>query len=195
MFGRGIPRLSLRRQGLEAPRRPPPQRSGAHRRATGRRRGPRVDDDRRRIGARLRQPRTASDASWATGKSVEEIAKLKSEGQLLGRIQWCLIAPAPIGMAADGYVLEWRNLDADKNLWPSNLDSATRQREVPKHKRPGSANRGISGTQSCGDSRPAAHSTSFSPHGRASQSASVTRRDFAMSRSNTSIWLAANAAS
>jgi hypothetical protein len=71
--------------------------------------------------------RTDSEASWAKGKSVEEIAKLKAEGQFLDLIQWRAHRSNPIGMADDGYVLEWRNFDAGKNLWSSNMDSATKQ--------------------------------------------------------------------
>jgi hypothetical protein len=33
----------------------------------------------------------------------------------------------PVGMADDGYVLEWRNFDAGKNSFSSNLDAATKQ--------------------------------------------------------------------
>lgn len=74
-------------------------------------------------------PATRSDAlaSWDKGKSVEEIAKQKAAGEFLDLVQWRAHRSNPIGMADDGYVLEWRNFDAGKNLWSSNLDAATKQ--------------------------------------------------------------------
>lgn len=75
----------------------------------------------------LPSTRTDADASWDKGKSVEEIAKLKAAGEFLDLIQWRAHRSNPIGMADDGYVLEWRNFDAGKNLWASNIDPATKQ--------------------------------------------------------------------
>ena len=58
---------------------------------------------------------TPSD--WRTGKSVEDIAKIKAEGGFLDLIQWRAHRSHPVGMADDGYVLEWRNFDAGKNMF------------------------------------------------------------------------------
>lgn len=64
---------------------------------------------------------------WKTVKSVEEMAKLKAEGQFVDLIQWRAHRSAPVGMADDGYVLEWRNFDEGKNMFSSNMDAATHQ--------------------------------------------------------------------
>jgi hypothetical protein len=42
-------------------------------------------------------------------------------------IQWRAHRTNPVGMADDGYVLEWRNFDAGKNAFASNLDKDTKQ--------------------------------------------------------------------
>lgn len=73
-------------------------------------------------------PDTRTDPSdWKTGKSVEEIAKLKADGKFVDLIQWRAHRSNPVGMADDGYVLEWRNFDAGKNMFASNLDGQTKQ--------------------------------------------------------------------
>ena len=73
-------------------------------------------------------PDTRTDPSdWKTGKSVEEIAKLKADGKFVDLIQWRAYRSNPVGMADDGYVLEWRNFDAGKNMFASNLDGQTKQ--------------------------------------------------------------------
>jgi hypothetical protein len=73
-------------------------------------------------------PETRTDASdWKTGKSVEEIAKLKAAGGFVDLIQWRAHRSHPAGMADDGYVLEWRLADAGKDPFSSNADSSTHQ--------------------------------------------------------------------
>jgi hypothetical protein len=71
--------------------------------------------------------RTDAAASWDKGKSLEEIAKLKADGVFLDLIQWRAHRSNPVGMADDGYVLEWRNFDEGKNPFASNMDAATKQ--------------------------------------------------------------------
>lgn len=71
--------------------------------------------------------RTDANASWDKGVSLEQLAKLKSEGQFLDLIQWRAHRSNPVGMADDGYVLEWRNFDAGKNPFTSNMDPQARQ--------------------------------------------------------------------
>ena len=71
--------------------------------------------------------RTDALASWDKGKSVEEIEKIKAAGGFLDLIQWRAHRSNPVGMADDGYVLEWRNFDAGKNPFSSNLDAKTKQ--------------------------------------------------------------------
>lgn len=73
-------------------------------------------------------PDTRTDPSdWKTGKSVEEIAKLKVEGKFVDLIQWRAHRSNPVGMADDGYVLEWRLSDAGKNMFSGNADAKTHQ--------------------------------------------------------------------
>ncbi len=62
---------------------------------------------------------------WKSGKSVEEIAKLKAEGKFVDLIQWRAHRSNPVGMADDGYVLEWRLGDAGKDMFASNADPKT----------------------------------------------------------------------
>ena len=71
--------------------------------------------------------RTDANASWDKPVSVEQVAKLKAEGHFLELIQWRAHRSGPVGMADDGYVLEWRNFDEGKNTFASNLDAATQQ--------------------------------------------------------------------
>jgi len=66
-------------------------------------------------------------SDWKTGKSVEEIAKIKAAGGFVDLMQWRAHRSNPVGMADDGYVLEWRNFDAGKKMFDSNLDKETKQ--------------------------------------------------------------------
>ncbi len=71
-------------------------------------------------------PDTRVDPSdWKSGKSVEEIAKLKADGKFVDLIQWRAHRSYPVGMADDGYVLEWRLSDAGKDMFGSNADPKT----------------------------------------------------------------------
>ncbi|WP_407279599.1 ethylbenzene dehydrogenase-related protein [Aromatoleum evansii] len=73
-------------------------------------------------------PDTRTDPSdWKTGKSVEEIAKLKAAGGFVDLIQWRAHRSNPVGMTDDGYVLEFRNSDAGKDMFGSNADAKTHQ--------------------------------------------------------------------
>ena len=69
--------------------------------------------------------RTDAQASWDKTKSPEEIAKLKAEGQFLDLMQWRVNRSGPVGMADDGYVLEYRNFDEGKNPFSWNIDRKT----------------------------------------------------------------------
>jgi hypothetical protein len=71
--------------------------------------------------------RTDEHASWDKTKSPEEIAKLKAAGQFLDLMQWRAHRSNPVGMADDGYVLEYRNFDEGKNMFSSNLDKEKKQ--------------------------------------------------------------------
>ena len=75
----------------------------------------------------LPSTRTDALASWDKGRSLDEIAKLKAAGGFLELMQWRAHRSNPVGMADDGYVLEYRNFDAGKNMFSSNLDPKTKQ--------------------------------------------------------------------
>lgn len=73
-------------------------------------------------------PATRTDPTdWKTGKSVDDIAKLKRAGQFVDLIQWRAHRSNPVGMADDGYVLEWRLSDAGKDMFSGNSDPKTHQ--------------------------------------------------------------------
>lgn len=69
----------------------------------------------------------SDDMDWSTGKSQEEIAKLKAAGQYLDLFQWRAHRSNPVGMADDGYVLEYRLFDSGKKMFDSNMDGKTKQ--------------------------------------------------------------------
>lgn len=73
-------------------------------------------------------PATRTDPSdWKTGKSQDEIAKIKAAGGFVDLIQWRAHRSHAVGMADDGYVLEFRYSDAGKDMFGSNADKATHQ--------------------------------------------------------------------
>ncbi len=73
-------------------------------------------------------PSTRTDPlDWKTGKSLDEIAKIKADGGFVDLIQWRAHRSDPVGMTDDGYVLEYRNSDAGKNMFSGNADSKTHQ--------------------------------------------------------------------
>ena len=67
---------------------------------------------------------------WKTGKSVEEISKIKAAGGFVDLIQWHAHRSFAVAMADDGYVLEWRLGDAGKDMFGSNADAKT---HAPKY--------------------------------------------------------------
>ncbi len=74
-------------------------------------------------------PSTRTDplASWDKGKSPDEIAKIKAAGGFLDLMQWRAHRSNPVGMADDGYVLEYRLSDAGGNPFGSNVDPKTHE--------------------------------------------------------------------
>ena len=71
-------------------------------------------------------PATRTNPSdWKTGKSVEEIAKIKAAGGFVDLIQWRAHRSNPVGMADDGYVLEFRKSDDGKDMFSGNADPNT----------------------------------------------------------------------
>jgi hypothetical protein len=65
-------------------------------------------------------------SDWKTGKTVEEIAKIKASGEFLDLIQWRAHRTNIVGGVDDGYVLDWRHFDAGKNHFASNMDGQTK---------------------------------------------------------------------
>jgi hypothetical protein len=71
-------------------------------------------------------PDTRTDPSdWKTGKPVDEIARIKAAGGYLDLIQWRANRSHAVGMADDGYVLEFRLSDAGKDMFSGNSDAKT----------------------------------------------------------------------
>jgi hypothetical protein len=73
----------------------------------------------------LASTRTDGAASWDKTKSREEIEQIKAAGGFLDLMMWRVARSAPIGMADDGYVLEYRKFDAGKNPFSWNVDRKT----------------------------------------------------------------------
>jgi hypothetical protein len=71
------------------------------------------------------QSRTDEEASWDTVKSPEEIAELKADGVFLDLMQWRVARSNAVGMADDGYVLEYRNFDKGKKMFTWNVNKKT----------------------------------------------------------------------
>ena len=71
--------------------------------------------------------RTDANASWDRGVSPQELDQQKAEGRFLDLIQWRAHRSNPVGMADDGYVLDWRNFDAGSNPFASNMDAKIKQ--------------------------------------------------------------------
>jgi hypothetical protein len=74
-------------------------------------------------------PASRSDdaASWDKTKTADEIVALKKSGGFVELMQWRGHRSLPIGMADDGYVLEYRMTDAGKNIFSKNWDKKKNQ--------------------------------------------------------------------
>ncbi len=66
--------------------------------------------------------RTDESATWDRTKSADEIAKLLAAGRFVDLMQWRGHRSNPVGMADDGYVLEYRLFDAGKGVFAKNWD-------------------------------------------------------------------------
>lgn len=78
----------------------------------------------------LPDSRTDKNASWNRTKSEEELAELKALGQYLDLMQWRAHRSNPVGMADDGFVLEYRLFDAGTGPFASNFD---REKGTPRY--------------------------------------------------------------
>lgn len=68
--------------------------------------------------------------AWADTKSAEEIAELMQLGEFVDLMQWRGHRSNAVGMADDGFVLQYRLSDEGKNPFSSNIDSETK---APKY--------------------------------------------------------------
>jgi hypothetical protein len=68
--------------------------------------------------------------AWDDTKSEEEIAELMQLGEFVDLMQWRGHRSNPVGMADDGFVLQYRLFDEGKNPFSSNIDSET---SAPKY--------------------------------------------------------------
>ena len=71
--------------------------------------------------------RTDEDLSWDATKSAEEIAAVKAAGGFVDLMHWRGHRSNPVGMADDGYVLEYRLFDDGKKMFSKNWDKAKNQ--------------------------------------------------------------------
>lgn len=69
--------------------------------------------------------RADDKASWDKTKSADDIAKIKAAGGFLDLMQWRAARSNAVGMADDGYVLEYRLSDAGKGPFSWNVDRKT----------------------------------------------------------------------
>jgi hypothetical protein len=69
--------------------------------------------------------RTDEMATWNATKTADEIAAMKEAGQFVDLMQWRAARSAPVGMADDGYVLEYRLFDDGKKMFSWNVDKKT----------------------------------------------------------------------
>jgi len=75
----------------------------------------------------LPSTRTDDNATWDQTKSAEEVAAIKAAGGFVDLMQWRGHRSNPVGMADDGYVLEYRLSDAGKGVFSSNWDKEKKQ--------------------------------------------------------------------
>jgi len=74
--------------------------------------------------------RTDKAVSWDKTKSVEEIAMIKKSGGFVDLMHWRAHRSNPVGMADDGYVLQYRLFDAGKKMFSKNWD---KKANLPKY--------------------------------------------------------------
>lgn len=78
----------------------------------------------------LPSTRNGDDAIWDDTKTADEVAAIKAEGGFVELMQWRAHRSNPVGMADDGYVLEYRLFDDGKKMFNKNWDKAT---NLPKY--------------------------------------------------------------
>lgn len=78
----------------------------------------------------LPSSRTDEESSWSKTKSAGEIEKIKAAGGFVDLMQWRAHRSRSVGMADDGYVLQYRLFDAGKKMFSKNWDKKTK---TPKY--------------------------------------------------------------
>lgn len=73
----------------------------------------------------LPDSRSDQEASWDATKSADEIAQIKAAGGFVDLMQWRAHRSNPVGMADDGYVLEYRLFDEGNKMFTWNVDRKT----------------------------------------------------------------------
>ena len=71
--------------------------------------------------------RTDTKLTWNKTKSKEEIAKIKAAGGFVDLMHWRGHRSNTVGMADDGYVLEYRLFDSGKKMFSKNWDKKAKQ--------------------------------------------------------------------
>jgi hypothetical protein len=71
--------------------------------------------------------RTDDGASWSKARSEDELTKIKTSGGFVDLMQWRGSRSNSIGMADDGYVLEYRFTDEGENVYKKNWDKEKNQ--------------------------------------------------------------------
>lgn len=75
----------------------------------------------------LPSSRTDDNSSWDKLQPAEKITALKDKSGFADLMQWRAHRSYPIGMADDGYVLEYRLTDSGKNIFSKNWDKSLHQ--------------------------------------------------------------------
>jgi len=75
----------------------------------------------------LPSSRTDKNATWNKTKSAEEIEKIKMSGGFVDLMHWRGHRSNPVGIADDGYVLQYRLFDSGKKMFSKNWDKAKKQ--------------------------------------------------------------------
>lgn len=71
--------------------------------------------------------RTDASASWDRTKAEDELAEMMKQGKFVELMQWRAHRSNPVGMADDGYVLEYRLSDAGRGMFGVNWDEAAKR--------------------------------------------------------------------
>ncbi len=75
----------------------------------------------------LPESRQDDDATWSATKSEQELAELKASGHFLDLMQWHGQRTNAVGMADDGYLLEYLQADDGRSIYTRNWDEERNQ--------------------------------------------------------------------